>query len=205
MRASRFLPNNDFARCNCFIQGGEGEKKHCIVILMEQSASLPAVMSISGKTHIFLNPQRPRLKEHFRHQATGGAALRFRSVVMEMQLLKFQAKLFLFSPLPHLTSLFCPFCKQVVRDELGKQQLQREPIEFVSSRCHILEAVSVCPKIGPMCAFGRRQKQLKATRERCQCRSLTSQGAQLQKCVTFSGNTSTRRNTEEFPKRLQST
>lgn len=181
MRASRFLPNNDFARCNCFIQGGEGEKKHCIVILMEQSASLPAVMSISGKTHIFLNPQRPRLKELFRHQATGGAALQ------------------------HLTSLFCPFCKQVVRDELGKQQLQREPIQFVSSRCHILEGVSVCPKIGPMCAFGRRQKQLKATRERCQCRSLTSQGAQLQKCVTFSGNTSTRQNTEEFPKRLQST
>lgn len=97
MRASRFLPNNDFARCNCIIQGGKGEKKHCIVILMEQSASLPAVMSISGKTRIFLNPQRPWLKEHFHHQATGGAALSFRSVVMEMQLFKFQAKFLFFS------------------------------------------------------------------------------------------------------------
>lgn len=135
MRASRFLPNNDFARCNCFIQGSKGGKKHCIVILMEQSASLPAVMSISGKTRIFLNPQRPWLKEHFHHQATGGAALSFRSVVMEMQLFKFQANFF-FSPLQHLTSLFCSFCKQVVRDELGKQQLQREPIQVVSSRSY---------------------------------------------------------------------
>lgn len=115
-------------------KGGRGEKKHCIVILMERSASLPAVMSISGKTRIFLNPQRPRLKEHFCHQATGGAALRFRSVVMEMQPFKFQAKLFFFSS--SALDLFCPFCKQVVRDELGKQQLQREPIQVVSSRSY---------------------------------------------------------------------
>lgn len=120
---------------------GRWEKKLCMVILMEQSASLPAVMSISGKTRIFLNSQRPRLTEHFRHQATGGAALRFRSVIMEMQPSKFQAKLF-FSPLRRSTSLFCPFCKQVVRENLGKQQLQREPIRVVSSRSyegHILE------------------------------------------------------------------